>query len=349
MPKYLLYPNPDRKPVIKYERKIENVVNGKLVDDYEEDRTMSRAPFTKYTWSVAPSKRLGGHLNTGLLDYTANIYKDDANYKTPEWEKILQGKDQITIQTLLEYKHGHKPGYYSNIIDVRLFDTNASDVKENFFQTKGAQLNLNDGVTVLDTDNNPIHEVLYYGVKASDIIANSYRELTSDTSYYIAEEREEEVRKTEKSRRKNGAVAKLEELYTKADRTVIDICKALNVPRSKKISLTVEQAYAELDKFINGANEQQLNEFDSVYNMWKNPQSKRRFKSYSLLSDGLDTNVIWIKGNSYFWQPPMDQDNKTPIAKEFSRQSEVIEFLSEPKYQEEQELIKKQIDAKLRV
>lgn len=349
MPKYLIYPSPDRKPVVKYERRTENMVNGKLEPVYEEDRTMTRAPDTKFTWSVSQSRKLGGHLKTGLLDYVENIYKDEANFRTPEWEEILKGKDKVTRQTLLEYKHGHAPGYYTNIIDVRILEKDPKDIRENFFQTKMAYLNLNDGVTILDTDTNPIHEVLYYGMLESDLIANSYRELTPDTLYYIAQEQEEEERKALKSRKRNGAIAKLEELVNKNDGTVLDFAKVLNVPKTKKISMSAERAYSELDKFIKNASDQQIDEFSNTYSMWKSPESKRRFKAFVLLSDAMDSGVVWKKNNVYTWQPPRDENGKVPVPIDFNRESEIIEFLSEVKYQAEQELIRTQINAKLRI
>jgi len=349
MPKYLIYPSPDRKPVVKYERRTENLVNGKLEEDFQEDRTMTRAPFTKFSWSVAPSKKLGGHLNTGLLEYTKNPYIDAKNFRTPEWKTILEGVEEITLQTMLEYKHGHVPTYYSNTIDVRVLERRPENVIDNFFQTRAALLNFNDGVTVLDTDNNPIHEVLYYGITSSDVIANSYQELNPDTLFYIAKEQEEEERKAEKSRLKNGAISQLEEVSKKNDRAIVEFCKVLNQPKSRKISLTSDSAYSALDKFVKSANQQEINEFVHVYNMWKSPETKRKFKAHVLLSDALDTNVLWIKGNEYTWQPPREENGAIPPPVNFSRQSEVIEFLTEQKFQEEQALIKRQIDAKLNV
>jgi hypothetical protein len=349
MPKYLIYPNPERHPVVKYERRTENLVNGKLEEDYQEDRTMTRAPFTKFSWSIAPSKKLGGHLNTGLLDYVDNPYKDVGSYRTPEWREILEGKDKILKQTELEYKHGHSPDYYSNVIDVRVLERDPKDMMSNFFQTKAAFLNLSDGVTILDTDNNPIHEVLYYGMLKSDVIANSYQQINPDTRFYIAKEQEEEERKAEKSRKRNGAIAKLEEVSKKNDSSVKEFCKVLNQPRSKKITISADVAYGELNKFIDNANDSQLNEFLNVYDMWASPESKRKFKAHVLLSDALDTNVIWNKGNEYTWQPPRNETDSIPQPVTFTRQSEVIDFLSEQKFQEERELITRQIDAKLRV
>lgn len=348
MPKYLIYPHPDKKPVVKYERRTESLVDGKLMEDFQEEREMSRAPFTKFTWSVAPSKKLGGHLNTGLLDYIPNPYKDQTSYRTPEWETILKGKDEITRQTELEYKHGHAPDYYSNIVDVRVLEKDPKDMKENFFQTKMAYLNLNDGVTILDTDNNPIHEVLYYAIKSSNVFANSYQELTPDTMFYIAKEQEEETRKAEKSRQRNGAIAKLEEIANKNDNTVVEFCKVLNHPKSKKISLNSSIAYSELNKFLESANEQQITEFLAVYKQWNEPQDKRKFKAQVTLSDALDTGVIWVKGSEYGWQPPREESGAVPPPVQFSRRSEVIDFLTEKKFQEEQEIIKKQIAAKAR-
>ena len=203
--KVLIESNPNQKPLLGYKRIVEKGIGGER-DTEVDEHTLTRAPGTKYTFMVAPSVKLGGYLNTGLLFSVDNPYVDEPTYKTEEWKNILKGVSKITKQTELEYKHGRKPGFYTNEISLGYTKVEEKDIP--YFQRVESTLNLNDGVTVLDTSK-PREEILLYNLKAADICANSFTEISSTTKYFISMADETAKAKQSRKRKENTAFRKI--------------------------------------------------------------------------------------------------------------------------------------------
>lgn len=343
----LIESNPNIKSLLGFERVLEKGLTGER-DVTEYDRTLSRAPGTKDTFSVLPSRKLGGYLNTGLLFETDNPYKDEKSYRTKEWEAILKGVETITKQTELEYKHGRNPGFYTNEIDLEGFKkryTAADRDKVPYFQQSISQINLNDGATVLDTSK-PKEEILYYNMLASSLIANNFNELTADTKYYISKEDETAAIKNSKKRKENMALGRLEELYELKDGTVINFCKLVGGTPSTRINLTEDQAYSELDTFIK-KNEAQTRSFNDTYKMFTKDIIK--FNTKVKFWDLLTLRIIYKKANEFIWDAPKDDEGNQLAQVRWDRESDVLDYLSNPKYQTEVEILDRSIVAKKRL
>lgn len=328
--KALIAPVP-KQTLFKWQRVLDREigVDGGIYESTTEERDITRAPGTKYTMCARPSISLGGMLNTGeLLEYVPNQYKDEKAYKSKEWETILKGAEETLLQTQLEYKHGRTPGFYTNQIA-----TDGRKVKDEeipFLQTAAAQLNLNDGITVLDM-NNPLHELMYYIARANNSIANSYQEITSLTPFYITREEEEVEIKTNKKRQGNIAVARLEEIAELQDNTIVQFCYAL---AQKVKSPSIKQAYNILDEYIK-KNQTQRQEFLALYNIWKDPAKKAEFTARALFHELINYNVIFQRGGEYSWQPPQDDMGKFPDKITWDRYSDAVNYIADEKHQPE--------------
>lgn len=340
----LIKPNPSKKPAAEFERVTRKGMDGAPDDSVKEDY-LTRAPRTKFVFTPSYSISLGG-INSGLLDLVDNDYIDEPSYRTQEWKQILKGVETISRQTLLEYKHGRKPGFYSNQIKWDLNKNFKGKTEEiPYYQTVSASKNLNDGLTVLDL-NKPEDEVLYYGMLASDLIANSMEQMTHRHGFFIAREDEEQLQKQKKSRLINGALAKLEEIMQNKDGAVVNFCKVVGGEPSQKRGLGETQAYDTLERYIK-KNVDQATQFDKIYTMYtKDPH---KFTARVLLWNYETSRIINTDGAKYTWQPPRGEDGLIPKALTWDRREKVLDFLVSDKYQPEQDILEAQYKAANRI
>lgn len=339
--KVLIESNPNQKPLLGYKRIVEKGLAGER-DTEVDEHTLTRAPGTKYTFMVAPSVSLGGYLNTGLLFSIDNPYVAEPSYKSEEWKKVLKGTTKITKQTELEYKHGRPIGFYTNIISSGYTKVPEADIP--YFQRVESTLNLNDGVTVLDTSK-PREEVLLYNLQAADIIANSFAEITSNTKYFISIADETAKAKQSRKRKENMALGRLEEIFELKNDTAINFCKIVGGIPSSRINLTEPQAYNELDAFIK-KNEIQAEQFNNVYKVYDKETAK--FNVKVKLWDLLSSRVIYKKGNEFIWDAPKDEDGVQMERVTWDRETDALEYLEDPRFQKEQELLDRQLVARTR-
>lgn len=339
--KVLILPNPDKKPFHKYERVIEQSPDGTYETTVPETQ-LTRAPGTKFTVMAPYSRR--GDINTGsLLEETENPYSDLIAYRTPEWEKYLKGKPVVLRQYVLEYKHNREPNYYNNQI-VPITNPSKDASKITFFQTAEAAWNLNDGVTVLDMDAWK-DELLYYIIPALPQIANSFAERNHDSIFYLAGEAEEAERKSRKAKQGDLAIAKLMEIDSLQDDTIIQFAKVL-MPSLRDINST--RAYTELSNYIKG-NKDQLMEFMSNYKLWEDMGTRRKFYAKSKLADYLSLRVISKKGNTYEWVPPRGAESGVqPEKMTWDRYQDLLEFMSDAKYSPEHQEMENQYQFKIK-
>lgn len=339
--KVLILPNPDKKPFHKYERVIEVSPDGQQETTVPETQ-LTRAPGTKYTIMAPYSRR--GDINTGgLLEEIENPYANLVAYRTPEWETYLKGKPTILRQYVLEYKHGKTPNFYTNIIPIIANPKKDLD-KIPFFQTGDASWNINDGVTVLDMDNWK-DELLYYIIPALPQIANSFAERSPESVFYLAGEAEEEERKSRKAKQVDIAISKLTEVDDLQDDTIIDFAKIL-IPTLRDFNR--DRAYTELSRYIKANRDQQI-EFIAVHKQWEDLGTRRKFYARVKYNDYLAMRIINKKGNTYEWTPPRDAATGVqPDTRTWDRPSDVIDFLSDARYEPEHSEMQKQYDFKLR-
>jgi hypothetical protein len=349
MSKVIIKPNPEITPIVNYERHTEDAVNGKIVPNFVKANALTRAPNTKFSIMPILSAKLGALQTGGMLDMIPNPYKELTTYRSEAFRNALEGQDEVLRQYVLEYKHGKPFNYYTNQIDHNSYRRNFKDKLSDipYMQTRAARLDLNDGATVLDMDN-PVHEVLFYIAQGHKLIANSYSELDHNTRFYISDEQAEAAELQKNKRIRDLATAHLVELSGFGNKVLVKFCKALNLPRGPKLGMTDEQAYILLSDLFKGS-EDGIRGFEQLYAIFKDPGRKREFEARALLSDLIDTDIFYVKGNSYFWSQPTDEDGVTPEPIEFVRKSEAVQFLTEKKNQEEHEIINRQLAAKLRI
>jgi len=309
------------------------------------EKELTRAPGTKQTICANPSRRLAGALNTGLTDMVVNIYKDLKNYATPDWEKMLKGKEEILLQTLLEYKHGKAINYYTNQPFRGTGDKSDVD-KIPFFQTGEAQLSLNDGATILDTEN-PLDEIKYHICLANNIVANNYNEITGETQYVITSEEEEGKEKASKGKKIDKAISHIVDLEDKNDDTLIKFCKAIGDEVAKK-GMTRPQAYNDLSAFVRSTSTR-LAHFESIYKMYSETATRARFEALAFLRDLEDYGIVSNRGSKYVWYKPQEEDGKQPVPLTFDRKEEMLDFLTDPKFSIEYEEMKTQLKFKSRM
>ena len=333
--------NPNKSPLLGYKR-VTKTADGQSTT--EEERNLTRAPGTKDTFAVRPSRRLGGYLNTGLLHEVENDYKGQKGYRSAQWKEILEKPDRVSLQTLLEYKHGKEPGFYTNVIDLNPNISYKGREKEiNYFQNKISTINLNDGTTKLDLSK-PIEEVLYYNMKAADRIANSYAEMDSSHDYYLSSKDETAKTKQTAKRINNSALGSLEKLFESKDGTISNFCKVLE-GNIAKTNLSEAQAYNELDAYIRH-NLSQAKKFNTAYSDMEKDVIKFNLKVK--IWDYIDSNIIRKIRNEYIWEVPRDEEGNTKEPIKWDRYSDLLDYLSNAKYQAEQELLEKQFKAKVR-
>ena len=142
------------------------------------------------------------------------------------------------------------------------------------------------------------------------------------------------------------ALGRLEELYELKDGTVINFCKLVGGTPSTRINLTEDQAYSELDTFIK-KNEAQTRSFNDTYKMFTKDIIK--FNTKVKFWDLLTLRIIYKKANEFIWDAPKDDEGNQLAQVRWDRESDVLDYLSNPKYQTEVEILDRSIVAKKRL
>lgn len=348
-------PNPLKKSSIKI--KINNISvsggqptyitgdNNKKIwkEKLKEAKNMSRMPGTIVEYTAAITSN---GLNTGLEEMVTNPYSSLDFYRDG-WERLLKGKSQIRLQELLEYKHGKKPGYYTNQLFNKVLSTYEVDDDTPFYVKMESRVSLRDGVTYLDL-NKPLDEVNYYMLRAHKMVANSYEELAynPDATHYIVDLQEKQRLGSKEARKMNKFAARLEELFETGDDTILKMCKALDIS-AKGIKDDKQAAYDEIDSIVK-SDGTKYDEFMNMYKMWKDPAKRDIFLGYAELFDFVRTpGIISMKGNELFWYQPTDSGRKELWTWK-SKADFVENFLNAPQYQEEVDALRSMYRAKTR-
>ena len=337
--KVVIRPNPNKKNILKLE-----LITGKdgNKDIAQEEKTHTRAFGTRDTWMVAPSAKLNWYLNTGLNVLVANPYKTYKEYKTAEWDKIFRYKEEVLLQHIIEYKFDKPLDYYSNRIQLSKVIDVEKQKTFNFWQSELAMFELRDGATVLNLDLER-DLVLYYAVKADPMFANSYEEITPFTDYYIAAEHEEESRKANKSKHVDTALARLVEIDEEGDSELLKkFARLLNIATK---GVKKDKVYASLSSLLKENKNDIVSQFNFNYNLWKEPITRKDFVARTMLIEFIDYGVVYQRGVEYSWIPPMIDGEAQEVMK-WTRREDILEFLQNPEYQKERDLMRQQLDLK---
>lgn len=342
-------PNPNKRSSVKVQQKVINIAGGapsytfgadgkkKVNTKYKEPENLNRLPGTNVTYAASLTKR---GLKTGLDILVKNPYQD-LDYYRDGWERTLKGKKRVRLQEVLEYKHDREKGYYSNKV-TGIKPSESDDLT--FYERPESKISLADGVTILDL-NNPIHEVNYYMLRAHNKVANSYKELGNNHTHYIVDEQDKKERANKNVRRSNKVGAILEELIDLTDGTIINLCKALQIPKQ---GIDKQTAYAELDKYAKDSTEK-FEEFISMYNMWKDPATRERFEAFVQIFNYLGVpGLLSRRGSKISWSKPFDSEKggKREIFEWNHEEDFINNFLLDPSYREEVDIMEAQYKSK---
>lgn len=278
------------------------------------------------------SPKVGGLAN--YISYTPYV---DPETGTPFLNE--EGKPMM-LQEHLEKKWNKPKGYFTNAAPGREV---VSPDNLTYFQKQS--WTLNDGSTVLDLGNMD-DEMGYYVALASYLVANSEREWREHkwprAQYYIALENETDQLKAKRNEVKSKAFAALHlpditDAYKRKTVSLLDLA-------SSKASLTTEQVnnllfdYIDKSGFTPGSN---IDKFNEVINLVNTPHGREQFEARYILKQALDTRVIYEKQGSYTWVRPSGTLNIG------DRYVDAVEFILNPKKQQEVEELQLEIKAKL--
>lgn len=336
-----------KTPVVQYERVTDRDLEGN--ETAELDRTLTRAPGTKFSIQAFPSKKLNGFLATGLQYTVANPYKDREVFKSKEWEDILKGKEEVKLQHLIEYKFDKPLGYYTNEIPLRRVQPILSqlevDKNPTFFSSEAAIWDLEDAPQVLDLSSER-DLVLYYLLLDSEICASSYAEINHMThNYYISSEHEEEQMKAARMKESDLAVSRLVEISASANNAEL-LTSFGNVCNLRTKGVSPERIYEDLSSKLKGKDKSFIKNFNYYYNLFKNPETKDMFLASSKVVDYLNFGVIIQRGTQYIWTPPTRKDGQIEADVNWARRDELIDFIASPASQPERVLMDEQLERK---
>jgi len=344
--------NPNRKATVKVKMESMTLAGGQPKVITKEDGTkkfhytdkdpkrLTRLPNTVVIYTAAIGKN---GLITGLDELVDNPYKD-LDYYRPGWEPILKGNKKIRRQEMLEYKHEKPMGYYTSNISTVMPSNKVSELP--FYQRPESRVPLNDGVTFFDL-NNQIHEANYYMLRAHKMIANSYEELKFNprATHYIVDETERSNIEAEAVRKMNKFGARLEEIMSLNDSTIQDFCKALEI---RGMGTTMTDCYTALSEFARRSDDK-YEEFMDIYELWKDPITREVFEghveTYNLLTV---PGLLTTRNNKLFWSQPAGDGGKKQLWEWKSKDQFIRQFLLDPKYQDEVDVLRSLYNAKTR-
>ncbi len=130
------------------------------------------------------------------------------------------------------------------------------------------------------------------------------------------------------------------------DNTITDFCKALGIKFTAEMKST--DAYSELDEFTK-RNKECYAEFMDIYDLWKDLSTREVYEGYVELHELLAIpGLITIRGNKIFWSQPSSDGGKRESWEWKSKEQFIRQFLIDPRYQEEVEVLRAQYRAKTR-
>lgn len=280
-----------------------------------------------------------GKLLTGLNEVVSNpYYKSDKDI--PSDFLYVKNLERISLQELLEIKHGVPKGYYTD----RAWQPGDgyNEAKLTFFQK--FKFKLNDGSTILDLSK-PLDEIAYYMFKAHPLVANSNKLedkiLKPKAEYYVSDKNESIQEKYTKKKQYNDCVTKLEDnKFTPSYQR--KVAKALELFKGDVSTVTDESVYIALDTFLDEgykSKPENLSNFEQVYKLTTSADGRKELEAICLLFDLVSYRIVTDTKGTYTW-----------VAKQIvlgQRMAEAIDFLLDPKKQPEKDEMERQLKIKL--
>lgn len=344
-------PNPFKKPNQKIKMRVKRMngtqpitnQEGKVLYKEEEPQNLTRIPGT--TKTIVPMRTVHG-IKTGLDEFVFNPYKDEERYKFDWAEKLFKGKDKAKLQHLLEYEYGFEFDYLTSNIPNEISPSNKENKK--FFEKMESRIVLKDNINFFNMAN-PVHRINFYTLLASDEVASSFTELedglNQKAGWFVSDDTEKEKYKLSKIERETKAAAALEDLKSH-ENAIQQMAKALDIEEANEVKLSSAKAARMVYDYYN-QNEDCYNRFIEYYDIWKDPARRNFIIASAELFDYCKHNVIQYRNGKYTWY----KRNPNGPADTFVRTSKfdmINNFLLDPAYQEEVQMIQEEFEAKLR-
>jgi len=348
-------PNPFKKLKTKFKMRVKRMQGGKPVVNSsgavqykdEEPKNLTRVPGTGKKLCHA---RIPGGVNSGLDIMVTNPYKDE-DFFTVEWaERVLKDKPKVLLQYLLEYECGFEHNYLTSRIPE---GAQASD-KQNrkFFEKPESKPGLNGNVTILNMSN-IIDRINYYTILAHKEVANTFTEIDPATGdnfdawWYIVDSDEKDKHELTKIEKETKAAAALEGLRESNSEAIQQMARALDIEEASDRNLTKAKAATLVYNYYN-QNMDCYDNFMDYYAEWKDAARRDRFIAASEVFNYVKSGVISYRNGKYTWIKKGEEGRPSETFMRKSKTDLINNFLLDPSYQEEVDLLQEEYEEKIR-
>jgi hypothetical protein len=281
-----------------------------------------------------------GKLQTGLDVYYDNPFKgDNPKYTLPAgFPDSFKTADKVLLQHIMEAKHGVTFNFYTDAPPTSGY----KDPKDLTFYQK-FRYKWSDGSTVLDM-NKPHDELAYFIVisnpKKYAPNYEAYRQHKHPfATHYIFMEEEHQELELSKKKIKNKAIALLDDLSTTKQDFLVVLVKCI---KKQVGGINPSQAYTLIDDYVNTTTNKAVTNAEVFINLVKKaetPQGKIELNSMALLQDLIFYKVVTSRQDVYTWL-------SRSIVIGF-RESDAVEFLSDPNKGPERTDMENELKAKM--
>jgi len=274
-------------------------------------RTFAKRATKSYMFPSTPDN---SKIDTGLSDHIENPFKNEEfakEYIRDEWlnyKEELTTSDTITKQTYLEVIHNRPKGTYTDEKKVKeVFDIEAKE--NNFFESFKVSLVDDTNIFVAEKPEDSLAMMLAY---KHPHIANSKDECNPSVhDFYIGQEHQALIEKSNKREKAGKAVAKLQFAKENYDGyTLYKVAIVLGLVKGNKVSDRV--VVDRLEDYIWTQTKdytKKLDTFMEVIQLLDDDKGIEELNMRYLLKQAQNTNVITIINSSYMWHSQRNIDS----------------------------------------
>lgn len=346
-------PNPFKVPKLKFKMKVKRMQGGRPVVNsngtvlYKDDE-VPNLHMTPGTYKTLSQVRTARGIETGLNEIVNNPYKDEKLFDVEWADRVLQNKERVRLQYLLEYEHGMPYNYYTSNIPEGAIPSNKEGKR--FFEKAESRVRLSSNTTILRMDN-PIHQVQYYMLLNHPKIAVSFADLeeglNQEAEWYIVDEEEKERYRMSKIERETRAAAALEDLKSSNSEAIQQMAKALELDQANDRNLSKSKAARIVYEFYNKGQTEWKRYLD-YYALWKDAARRNHFVTAAELFDYIKAGVVSYRNGKYTWTKRGSEGKPSEVFARSSKSDMINNFLLDVAYQDEVEMLQEEYTMKTR-
>lgn len=266
-------------------------------------RTFARRAEKRYCFPLSSD---GMKIDTGLDVLVDNPFAENAEFSNKyikdQWidkKEMLVTKEQITLQTYLEVIHNRPPGTYTSEKKVRkALDSDA--VENNFFENFSVAFE--DGTNVLTSETIEGQLAMLLVKRNPSFAASKSVCNPSLHDFYIGEEHEAVIEKTNRRKNQARAIARLQTIKDHFDEfTLYQIAIVLRLVKGRVNHNIVEKL---LDDYLWEQTkdlEQKLSKFERLVKDIEKSENKQRLYLWYIFQQAINERVIGIVNGNYLW------------------------------------------------